>query len=444
MRLAPRPWIPAVSRDRISAVTAEVFGPDSDPVSVSSAIEDLANANDAYYSARALNLNPASNVMNPRAEALLSAGMGPRTSLGYPGAKIETGLHHLESIEVITAELAGRVFDADFAEVRVPSGAMANLYAFMATCGPGDTIIASPATIGGHVTHHREGAAGLYGLTTVDAPVDPNRYSVDLDALAELAREVRPRLITLGGSLNLFAHPVAQVRQIADEVGATVLFDAAHVSGMIAGRVWPNPLADGAHLMTMSTYKSLGGPVHGLVLTNEAALAERIEEIAFPGMTANFDVGAVAALGVTLADWEACGADYARTMRQTSMLLAEELAARGIEPYRCADGFTDSHQFALLAAPFGGGSVMADRLERANLLAYGIGLPADPVPGDTNGLRIGTPEVVRRGLTTADMPQLADFIARALQPEARQDKIALAREVAAWRSRFTGVHYTAG
>lgn len=169
---------------------------------------------------------------------------------------------------------------------------------------------------------------------------------------------------------------------------------------------------------------------------------------------------------MTLADWEACGADYARTMQETAGVLAEELAARGIAPFRGADGFTDSHQFALLAAPFGGGSVMASALERANLLAYGIGLPGPEVDGDTNGLRIGTPELARRGLTVADMPQLADFIARALTAgesglagrgsgadgadqggaggASGDPASALAAEVASWRAGFTGVHFTAG
>src|SRR5690606_34263997 len=121
-------------------------------------------------------------------------------------------------------------------------------------------------------------------------------YSVDVDGLARLAREVRPKLITLGGSLNLEPHPVAEARAIADEVGAVLMFDAAHLCGMIAGGAWENPLDQGAHLMTMSTYKSLGGPSGGLVVTNDAGLAERLDAIAFPGLTANFDAGRVAAL----------------------------------------------------------------------------------------------------------------------------------------------------
>ena len=178
-------------------------------------------------------------------------GRGSRPSLGYPGDKYETGLEAIEEIEVIAAGLAAQVFGARYAEIRTPSGAIANLMGFMATCQPGDTIIAPPAAIGGHVTHHGPGCAGLYGLRIIEAPVATDGYTVDVDALRALAHETRPRLITLGASLNLAEHPVAEVRGIADDVGAHLLFDAAHQCGIIAGGAWKNPLAEGAHLMTM-------------------------------------------------------------------------------------------------------------------------------------------------------------------------------------------------
>src|SRR5262249_20772467 len=148
------------------------------------------------------NLNPATNTMNPRAEALLARGLGARPSLGYPGDKYEMGLEAVEKLEVIAAELAAETFGARFAELRVASGAMANLYVFMATARPGDAIIAPPAAIGGHVTHHESGVAGLYGLVVHPAPVDPVGYTLDLDGLRRQALARRPKLITVGGSLN--------------------------------------------------------------------------------------------------------------------------------------------------------------------------------------------------------------------------------------------------
>ena len=152
----------------------------------------------------------------------------------------------LEAIEVIAAELCAQVFKAKYAEIRVTSGAIANLYGFMVTCKPGDTIIAPQPSIGGHVTHHADGCAGLFGLNTVWAPINANSYTLDVTALRELALKIRPNLITVDSSLNLFEHPARDIRVIADEVGAKVLFDAAHRCGIIAGKTWRNPLAKGA------------------------------------------------------------------------------------------------------------------------------------------------------------------------------------------------------
>jgi glycine hydroxymethyltransferase len=253
--------------------------------------------------------------------------------------------------------------------------------------------------------------------------VHADGYSVDVDALRTLAREVRPKLITLGGSLNLFAHPVAAVRGIADDVGAVLMFDAAHLSGMVAGRAWPNPLVEGAQVMTMSSYKSLGGPPGGLIVGTDAALFERIDAIAYPGLTANFDAGRVAALALGLLDWKAHGRGYARAMQVTACALAQALVDDHRLPVFARErGATDSHQFAIEAARWGGGQAAARKLEAARLLACGIGLPIDDVPGDVNGLRLGTPEIVRLGFGPEHMRELAALIASALdarpQPEA--------------------------
>ena len=433
--LERRPWVPAPCEDLVQAIAADTAQRDSE--ATFHEIARLVGENRRIHDLHGINLNPASNVMNPRAEAMMAAGLGSRASLGYPGDKYEMGLEAIERIEVICAELAAEVFGAKYAEVRVASGALANLYVFMATCKPGDTIIAPPADIGGHVTHHGAGAAGLYGLKTVPAPVLADGYTVDVAALGQLARDVRPKLITAGGSLNLFAHPVAAMREVADAVGAKLLFDAAHLSGMVAGGTWANPLAQGAHVMTMSTYKSLGGPPGGLVVGNDAAIAERIDAIAYPGLTANFDAGKVAALAVTLADWKKHGAAYAQAMCDTARALAQALQREGLPVYASAKGATTSHQFAVEAARWGGGQAAAKRMARAGLLACGIGLPIAAVEGDVNGLRLGVPEIVRLGMKPEHMGELGALIARALGE--RPD--AAAADVEAFRRRFRELHY---
>ncbi|WP_269748080.1 DegT/DnrJ/EryC1/StrS family aminotransferase [Enterovibrio coralii] len=258
MTYQAKPWIdPALNQFAINTLN-EYKGESAGELV--NQIYALAEENRHIHEMACINLNPATNIMNPKAEALLASGIGSRPSLGYPGDKYEMGLEAIEKIELIAADLACEIFNARFAEIRVASGAMANLYAFMATSKAGDTILVPPASIGGHVTHHNAGAAGLFGLNIVEMAVDAEHYTVDIDAVRQQAKALKPSLITIGGSLNLLPHPVSELRAIADEVGAKLLFDAAHQCGIIAGKSWPNPLSQGAHLMTMSTYKSLGGP----------------------------------------------------------------------------------------------------------------------------------------------------------------------------------------
>ncbi len=427
-----RAWLPASSQRREAAIReaiAELTGAETADL-----VETLIEQNRQIHEVECINLNPATNVMNPRAESALSAGLGSRPSLGYAGAKYEMGLEAIEEIEVIAADLACRVFGARYAEIRVGSGGLANLYAFMATCKPGDSIIVPPATVGGHITHRRDGAAGLYGLDIHECPIDGRRFTIDLDGLAELAARVHPKLITMGASLNLLPHPVAEVRAIADDVGAAVLFDAAHACGMFAGKVWPSPLDLGADLMTMSTYKSLGGPAGGLLLTNRSDLARRIDAIAYPGLTANFDAGKSASLAITLLDWLDGGHEYATAMTSTAVALADSLAAADMPVFSTEHGYTTSHQFAVDASRWGGGHPAALTLREANILSCAIGLPGG---NEWSGLRLGTPEIVRWGMTVADMPELAALIVEGLHGDPR----AIAPKTTAFRSRFTTLHH---
>ena len=220
------------------------------------------------------------------------------------------------------------------------------------------------------------------------------------------------------------------------------MFDAAHMSGMIAGRAWQQPLDEGAHVMTMSTYKSLGGPPSGLIVTNDAALAERLDAIAYPGLTANFDAAKSAALAMTLLDWKVYGREYAATMAATAKALAEALAARGLPVFARDRGMTTSQQFAVAAHAFGGGQAASKKLRGANILACGIGLPMAEVVGDVNGLRLGSPEIVRWGMGPADMPELAGYIADVLS--GRRDAQSVAPEVTAFRRRFKTLRFVRG
>jgi glycine hydroxymethyltransferase len=436
-----KPWLPAECRERVAEAEARLLG--NDLPAIEARLVGLVDAHERHMDHETIGLNAGTNVMNPRAAALLARSLGNRPSLGYPGDKYEMGMEFAEQIEIVAEALVRRLFGAPYAEIRVGSGALANLYAFMAICRPGEAIMAFPPEMGGHVTHHLAGAAGLYGVETHPVPFDGARMNVDLERLREDARRLRPKLITVAGSLCLFPYPVREMRASADEVGAYLLYDAAHMGGIIAGGRFQAPLAEGAHLMTMSTYKAYGGPAAGLVLTTEKELARRIDQIAYPGLTANFDLGKTAALAVATLDLLEHGAAYAATSIANAQALGAALAAEGL-PVHSVDGsgHTESHHLAIAAAPFGGGQRAAKRLAAANLLMCGIGLPLPPVAGDLNGIRIGTQEVTRWGMAPADMPAVARFIARVALH--REEPAQMRGEVINFRRAFQKLCFVRG
>jgi glycine hydroxymethyltransferase len=430
------------------------------PDALQAALDAELAAHERWVDHECISLIAGTNVMNPAAAKYLAHTIGSRPSLGWPGDKYETGLAHAERIEVMTTELLKRVFRCDFAEHRVASGSIANLYAYMATCEPGDTVVAFPAAFAGHVTHHAAGAAGLYRLRVLEMPMEAAAMSIDLDALRALARRERPRLMIVGGSMCLYAYPVREVRAIADEVGATLMYDAAHMSGLIAGGTFQQPLEEGAHLMTASTYKSFGGPPSGMVLTNDAAIARKLDLIAHPGLTANFDLGRTAALAAACLDLVGHGADYARACIDNARALAAALRAEGCPVFAATAGpnagrDTDSQFVAVPAAalpaaarhpkdaPRGFGGTAASRLvEPANLLTTGIEIPAAPIAGDQNAVRLGTQEITRWGFEPAHMPRLASLLARAWVKG--EDPRSLREEVVAWRRGFSTMRYVRG
>lgn len=410
-----RPWLTATEATRVDELLAGYAA--LEPERAAERVIAYAQRSDVVYDEQSIVLYAGTNIMDPKARAVQAGSLGSRPSLGYPGAKYETGLEDAEGVEVGCLALSRAVFAAPYIEFRVASGSLANLYAFMALARPGDTILALPTSAAGHATHRETGAAGLYGLRIVDIPWDAERMTVDIAALAEVARRERPRIILLGGSLVLFPYPVREARAIADEVGATLMYDAAHVSALITVAGAPrfqSPLDEGAEVVTFSTYKSLGGPSGGMLLTSDPALAERIERIAYPGLTANFDDGRIAALAITLAGFSRYGEAYVAAMLANGQALATALAAEGLPVVAAARGYTTTHHIALDARPFGGGDHAARALAQSAIHSSGIGLPGVELPGDYNGLRIGVQEVTRWGMRPDEMRVIAGLVADSL------------------------------
>jgi glycine hydroxymethyltransferase len=323
---------------------------------------------------------------------------------------------------------------AAHAEVRPTSATMANLAVYAALAQPGDTIAVLPGWAGGHLSHHAVGAAGIRGLRVAELPYDAAALDVDVPALPAFLAAERPRLVVIGASLMLFPHDVPAIAQAVNDAGATLLYDASHVAGLLAERRFQAPLREGADLVTFSTYKSFGGPPGGAIVTDDARLAERVATAVYPGLTANYDAARMVPLATAaLAHLDSAGG-YADACVATARALGAALHGDGLPLVGAARGFTASHHLCVDARGFGGGKAAALRLAEAGILLSEIGLPVADGPQDAGGLRIGTQAIVRQGLSPEDAPAIAAVVARVLGGE---DPRTVAPDVAAVRRRGT-------
>ncbi|MEU5695351.1 DegT/DnrJ/EryC1/StrS family aminotransferase [Actinosynnema sp. NPDC020468] len=427
------PWASPAARTRLAEVEAAVSA-DLGAAAVADTVRTSLAAHAAQVDDDGIVLYAGTNVLSPAAAAATLATLNSRPSMGWPGEKYQVGLDHLDTLEVLAPLLVSELMEGTYAEVRLQSATLANLAVYTAFAAPGDTIAVLPEAAGGHASHHAQGVPGIRGLHVVDLPYDPERLDLDYPALPAFLREHRPKVVVIGASMMLFPHDVAAVRAAADEVGAILLYDASHMAGLVAAKVFQRPLHEGAHVLTFSTYKSFGGPSGGCVVTRDAALAERVSTVAYPGLLANYDVGRLGALAVTAAELADRGAGYAATCLANAQVLAKSLHDNGFDVASRDGEFTRSHHVAIDAARLGGGDAAAALLGEAGIYLSGIGLPWQDAGEGLRGLRIGTQEITRRGFRPEDQPAIARLIRRALldreSPErVRADSIALRREI---------------
>lgn len=368
-------------------------------------IEALAARFSGQMTESALVLYAGMNLPSPRAAALLGLPLGAMPAMGQGAEREQPGVQDIVELEAVAEQTACRVFRGAWAEVRLQSGTLANLAVYAAACQPGDLIAITPRRAGGHVSHQDRGAPSVLGLRTVELPFVDDRQCVDDAASAEVIRRERPRLVMLGASYVPCAFDFSAIVKATHEVGALLVYDVAHVAGLIAGGAYPNPLDAGADLLTASTYKSLAGPPGGLIVgrTADAPWQARVRAAVFPRMTANYDASRVAALGVSLLECEAYAADYARAMLANAGALSEALRARGLPVMD-----TQTHH---LAIPMLEADARAHELARSGIICGAISVAGQCAP---RALRLGTQLLTRRGFEPGDMAQVADLLLRAL------------------------------
>ena len=338
--------------------------------------------------------------------------MGNKYAEGYPGRRYYGGCEFVDVVETLAIDRAKELFGAEHANVQAHSGAQANMAAYFAVLEPGDAVLGMQLDMGGHLTHGASVnfSGQLYNF--IPYGVDRETEAIDYDQVARLAQEHRPKLIVAGCSSYSRTLDFPRFRAIADAVGALLMVDMAHISGLVAGGAHPSPLPY-AQIVTSTTQKTLRGPRGGMILA-EADLGRKIDFAVFPYMQGGPFMHVIAGKAVCFGEaLRPDFADYARQVVANAQAMAAEIAAGGV---RLVAGGTDNHLMLVDLTPLGITGRQAERaLESVDIVANKNAIPYDTLPPRTaSGLRLGTPAITSRGMDANDARQVAKLIIRAL------------------------------
>ncbi len=332
---------------------------------------------------------------------------------GYPGARYYGGCEFVDVAENLAIERAKKLFGAGFANVQPNSGSQMNQAVFLALLQPGDTFMGLDLAAGGHLTHGAPVNMSGKWFKPVHYTVRREDQIIDMDAVAKQAEEIRPKLIIAGGSAYSRSWDFKRFREIADSVGAYLMVDMAHFAGLVAGGVHASPVPH-AHVTTTTTHKSLRGPRGGLILSNDEAIAKKLNTAIFPGLQGGPLMHVIAAKAVAFK--EALQPDfkiYAKNVVENAKALAETLRSNGFD---IVSGGTDNHLMLVDLRPRGlKGNISEKALVRAGLTCNKNGIPYDPEkPFVTSGIRLGTPAATTRGFGVAEFKQVGALISEVL------------------------------
>jgi glycine hydroxymethyltransferase len=332
---------------------------------------------------------------------------------GYPGRRYYGGCQFVDIAENLAIERAKRLFDCKFANVQPNSGSQANQAVFMALMKPGDTFMGLDLACGGHLTHGSPVNMSGKWFNVVSYKVRESDQIIDMDEVASLAREHKPKVIVAGGSAYSRFWDFARFREIADEVGAFFMVDVAHFAGLVAGGAHPSPFPH-AHVVTTTTHKTLRGPRGGMILTNDEDIAKKVNSAIFPGLQGGPLMHVIAAKAVAFG--EALRPEfklYARAVVENAKALADTMLSGG---YAIVAGGTDNHLMLVDLRPKKlTGKAAEAALGRAHITCNKNGVPFDPEkPMVTSGVRLGTPAATSRGFGVAEFRKVGELIVETL------------------------------
>ncbi|MBR2284858.1 MAG: serine hydroxymethyltransferase [Ruminococcus sp.] len=372
---------------------------------------------------RNLELIASENIVSPAVMAAMGSVLTNKYAEGYPGKRYYGGCQNVDVVEQIAIERAKELFGAKFANVQPHSGAQANTAAYFAVLQPGDTVLGMSLADGGHLTHGSPvNLSGKY-FNFVSYGLDDETETINYDTVQALAEEHKPKLIVAGASAYPRAIDFKRLREIADSVGALLMVDMAHIAGLVAAGVHQSPVPY-ADITTTTTHKTLRGPRGGLILTNDEALAKKINSAIFPGTQGGPLMHTIAAKAVCFGEaLKPEFRDYQRRIVENAKALADGLLRRG---FNLVSGGTDNHLMLVDLRPFNiTGKELEHRLDEVYITVNKNAIHNDPEkPFVTSGVRIGTPAVTTRGLGVEEMEKIAEYIYLcATDFEAKADEI---------------------
>lgn len=368
---------------------------------------------------------------------------------GHVKKRYYQGQKYMSLIENYATDLMKYLFKCDWADLRIVSGTHANLATFkgLSLASKNRKMVVTPLSCGAHISHDYTGLAGnVLGLENINHVYDINELNIDVDRSIDVIRAAKPGIVTFGGSLFLFPHPIKELRAVCEEVGAYVAYDASHVLGLIAGGVFQDPLREGADFITSSTHKTFPGPQGGVVMGSPSSprlekAVKKIQFAIFPLSASNTHLGRLPALGITALEMKLFGSELAKQIVMNAQTAGQYLYENGVKVLAEHKGFTRSHQIAVDVCNFGGGKKIAQDLEDANIVLNKNLLPYDDQSNRENpsGLRIGFQDVTRRGFREEDIKYLCDLMLSVIKGKRKPSEVK--QDVLAFKKDFNQVKY---
>jgi glycine hydroxymethyltransferase len=395
--------------------------------------------------ANSLPMIASENVLSPLCREMLITDFHGRYAEGTPGHRYYEGCEIFDNVEEKAIELAKKLFKCHYADVRPTAGTTANIAILKALIKPGEPACVLDLSNGAHISFGKWGAAGVRGINLISYPFNDEEMNIDVDGAVKLIKKVKPKLALNGRSVFLFPSPIKEIAEAAHDVGAYLIYDAAHVLGLIAGKQFQDPLREGADVMSGSTHKTLPGPQGGMLVSDHTGETDEDRSFlrklgfgVFPGVTSSYHLHHCAAKAIAYAEHLEYGEAYAKQIIKNAQHLAQALHERDFQVFGERLGFTQSHQILLAIGP-GKGKQASKQLAECGIITNMNTIPGDEDPLNPSGLRLGTPELTRIGMKESEMEDIADFYARALQKNESPKK--LKKDIKEFRQNYQELHY---